>query len=77
MTLKEFIEVNNVTGFETIGGLLFNVIVDDSIPYGLDIDTSNVISNTPLERVNDFNIDNDILTVGDIIVDTNEITLLG
>ena len=77
MTLKQFIEENNVSGFEKIGNLLFNVIVDDSIPYGLDIDTSNIMSNTPLERVNDFSIDNDMLTVGDIIIDTNEVTLLG
>lgn len=77
MTLKQFIEENNVSGFEKIGNLLFNVIVDDSIPYGLDIDTSNIMSNTPLERVNDFSMDNDILTVGDITIDTNEVTLLG
>jgi hypothetical protein len=77
MTLKQFIEENNVSGFETIGSLLFNVIVDDSIPYGLNVDTSNIISNTPLETVTNFEIQDNLLIVeGKININMNEITLL-
>ena len=76
MTLKQFIEENNVTGFEKIGNLLFNVMVNN-VPYGLDVDTSNIENNTPLETVTNFEIQGDLVVVGgEITINMNEITLL-
>jgi len=76
MTLKQFTEKNNVTGFEKIGNLLFNVMVDN-VPYGLNLDTSNIESNTLLETVTNFEIQGDLLVVeGEITINMNEITLL-
>jgi hypothetical protein len=75
MTLKEFIEENQVTGFEKIEDLLINVVVNES-SYGLDVDTSNIESGMILEIVVDFQIVEDILYIENFTYNTNDINLL-
>lgn len=63
MNLKTFLEHNNVTAFEIIPNtLILNVFVDN-VPYGLDVDTSNIPAGTVLSKITNFSIDNNILTV--------------
>ena len=77
MTLKEFLNENNVTSFEVIENvLILNVFVDGEVVYGLDSDTSNIESGTILINHEDFTLVNDILTVGGVSVDANQINIL-
>jgi hypothetical protein len=49
----------------------------NNVPYGLDVDTSNIENNTPLETVTNFEIQGDLVVVGgEITINMNEITLL-
>jgi len=78
MTLKEFMASNNVTGFEVVPDvLILNAMVNGSTPYGLDVDTSTLVGGTKLSLVTDFSINNDILTVGNLSLNTNTTNLLG
>jgi hypothetical protein len=64
MKLDEFLNQNVVTGFEYIENVtIINVIVEDSQLYGIDIDTSNIESGTPVLKTSTFTIIDDILHV--------------
>lgn len=63
MNLKEFMQNKNITGFEIIPNVLILNIFIDNIPYGLDVDTSNIQAGTQLSKITNFTIDNNILTV--------------
>jgi len=64
MKLAEFLNQNVVTGFEYIENVtIINVIVEDSQLYGIDIDTSNIESGTPVLKTSTFTIIDDILHV--------------
>ena len=76
MNLKTFLQENNVTGFEMIPGvIIMNVLVGDT-PYAIDIDTSNIQAGTLLTRTEQWTIENDILTVDGISLNTNETNML-
>jgi hypothetical protein len=75
MTLKEFIENNEIDGFEKVGTILMNVVSNGS-PYGLDVDTSSLIAGTKLEVYNEWILVDDILTINGLHFNTTEINLL-
>jgi hypothetical protein len=77
MTLKEFLTDKTLTSVEITEqyNLIFNVYVDQA-GYGLDIDTSEVVSGTPLEIRQDFTLENDILSVAGISINTEETNML-
>jgi hypothetical protein len=77
MTLKEFLTGKTLTSVEITEAynLIFNVYVDQA-GYGLDIDTSEVVSGTPLEMREDFLIENDILSVAGISINTAETNMM-
>lgn len=78
MTLKNFLSMTNITMVEICEtyGLIYNVY-DGPICYGLNIDTSIVPNGTKLEYHTDFTLENDILTVAGISINTNDVTMLG
>jgi hypothetical protein len=77
MTLKEFLTDKTLTSVEITEqyNLIYNVYVDQA-GYGLDIDTSEVVSGTPLEMRQDFTLENDILSVAGISINTAETNML-
>jgi hypothetical protein len=77
MTLKEFLTDKILTSVEITEqySLIYNVYVDQA-GYGLDIDTSNVEAGTPLEMRQDFTLENDILSVAGISINTAETNML-
>jgi hypothetical protein len=65
MKLNEFLNQNTVTAFEYIENVtIINAVVEDSQLYGIDIDTSNIESGTPVLRTSTFTITDDVLHVG-------------
>lgn len=74
MTLKQFIEEKNVTGFETVSNLILNVVVGEE-RYQLDTDTSQLQAGTQLSLVETFTIDDDLLTINGITVNTIEVNV--
>jgi hypothetical protein len=74
-TLKEFMQENNVTAFETVNDLILNVVVDQT-SYGLNVDTSNISAGTVLTKHETFTLNGDLLTVDNITIDTNEVGLI-
>ena len=77
MTLKEFLTDKTLTSVEITEqyNLIYNVYVDQA-GYGLDIDTSNVEAGTQLYMRQDFTLENDILSVAGISIDTTQINML-
>lgn len=76
MNLKTFLQENNVTGFETISGVIvMNVLVGDT-SYAIDVDTSNIQAGTSLTRTEQWTIENDILTVDGISLNINETNMM-
>lgn len=76
MTLKVFIEENPPTAFEIIPNTIILNIISNNQIYALDVDTSNIQSGTQLVTIADYTIENDLLTVENITVNTNEIHVL-
>lgn len=77
MTLKQFIQENNVTAYETVNdNLIINVVVGET-SYGLDVDTSNIIGGTPVVKFENFTMNGDLLTVDGITINVNETNMLG
>jgi hypothetical protein len=74
-TLKEFMAENNITAFEGTNNLIINVMVGE-IPYGLDVDTSNIICNTQLTTYTNFSIEDNIINVENIILNADNTYLL-
>lgn len=76
MKLKTFLENNTVTAFEIIPNILIlNAFVGNS-PYGLDVDTSNIPAGTVLSKINNFTIDNNILTVDGLSINIEMTNML-
>lgn len=77
MTLKEFLTDKTLSSVEITEqyNLIYNVYVDQT-GHGLDIDTSNVVSGTPLTMRQDFTLENDILSVAGISINTAETNML-
>lgn len=79
MTLKNFLEGKTLDFVEITEtyALIYNVYVNsEPTPYGLDVDTSKVPNGTPLFMRNDFTLENDILSVSNISIDTNLVDML-
>ena len=72
MTLKQFTEQKQVSGFEIVSDLILNVVVGEE-RYQFDTDTSTLQMGTPLTLVEDFTINGDILTINGMEIDINEI----
>lgn len=77
MTLKEFLTDKTLTGVEIVEefNLIFNIYVE-GVCYGLAIDTSNVPNGTKLTMREDFTLENDILSVAGISIDTTQTNML-
>jgi len=77
MTLKEFLTDKTLTSVEITEqyNLIFNIYVDQA-GYGLDIDASNVEAGTQLTMRQDFTLENDILSVAGISIDTTTTNML-
>lgn len=77
MTLKTFLQENTVTSFEVADGLaIMNVMVGPT-PYGIDVGLSNVPGGTQLTNVDNWTLENDILTVAGLTLNTNDTLMLG
>ena len=79
MTLKEFLLNKTLIAVELIDfdyNQIINVFVDNNTCYGLNIDTSNIPSGIPLDYHTDFTLIDDILSVGDISLNTNDVEML-
>ena len=77
MTLKEFLTDKTITAVEITEqyNLIFNVYVEGA-GYGLAIDNSNVPNGTQLYMREDFTLENDILSVAGISLDTTQTNML-
>lgn len=53
MTIREFLEKNQVTDVELANGILINLVCNEAL-YGLDVDMSNIPDGTQLYRTKDF-----------------------
>lgn len=71
MTLKEFLTDKTISAVEITEeyNLIFNVYIE-GVGYGLDINTSNVPDGTKLYMREDFTLENDILSVANISINT-------
>jgi hypothetical protein len=79
MTLNEFLKDKTLTAVELIDfdyNQIINVYVEEGICYGLAIDTSNIPAGTPLTYTTDFTLDEDIISVSDFSINTNDIEML-
>lgn len=77
MTLKEFLTDKTISAVEVTEeyNLIFNVYVE-GIGYGLVVDNSNVPNGTKLTMREDFTLENDILSVAGISIDTTQTNML-
>lgn len=76
MTLKQFIEQNQVTAFQIVPNVLILNAVVDQADYAIDVDTSGVPFGTQLQTFTEFTIENDILTVDNLTLNTAETNML-
>jgi hypothetical protein len=78
MTLRDFLQNNTLSAVELVnhdGNQIINVYIGE-VCYGLDIDTSNIPSGTQLEYRTDVTLQDDILLVADLSIDTNTVKML-
>ena len=78
LTLKQFVFDKRITAIDVVDGydLIINVYVDDAC-YGLNIDLSNVPGGTPLTTREDFNINENTLSIDNISIDMSKTEMLG
>lgn len=80
MTLRDFLQNQTLSAVELVNldgiNQIINVYVGE-VCYGLSIDTTNLESGVLLEYRTDFTLEGDILSVADVILDTNTINMLG
>jgi hypothetical protein len=77
MTLKKFLEENKAKGFEVIENqLIINVITESEAYHGLKVKISNIPSGTQLTTKTDFTLVNDVLTVGGVTINVDEVDML-
>lgn len=77
MTLKEFLIDKTLSAVEITEefNLIFNIYIEEAC-YGLVVDASNVPDGTHLSMREDFTLENDILSVANISIDTSHINML-
>jgi hypothetical protein len=72
MKLKQYMQENTVTGFEVIeNNVAVSVILESGARQALAVDTSSIPGGTQLTAITSFQINDDILTVAGITLDTN------
>ena len=76
MTINEFLQDKTLTAVETANGLIINLVCDQSLK-GIKVDTSNIPSGTLLTRKNNFTLNNNLLSVDGISVNTETTEVLG
>jgi hypothetical protein len=76
MKLKNFLQENPQVSFEIIPNILILNVIVGSVTYGLDVDTNNIQNGTRLETVSEYTLENDILTVSGLSVNTNDVDVL-
>ena len=75
MTIKEFLIGKTLTAVETVDGLIINLVCGQEIT-GIEVDTSNIPSGTLTNRRTDFTLNNNILSVDNIYVNTETTDIL-
>lgn len=76
ITLKEFLEENEVTAFDYVENtIIINAVVGE-VAYGIDIDTSDIESGTEVKQTSVFVIDGDILSVNNLELNIATINML-
>lgn len=75
MTVQEFLTGKTITSIETTDSLIINLVIGESI-YGIDVDTSNLLTGTLLYRREDFEIENNILICGNMSIDMSTTNML-
>jgi hypothetical protein len=75
MKAKEFLNRKTLTAVETVNNLIINLVIEETL-YGLKIDTSSILSGTKLTRTNQFEIQDDILTVDTMSIDLTTTDML-
>jgi hypothetical protein len=75
MKAKEFLNGKTLTAVETVNNLIINLVIEETL-YGLKIDTSSILSGTKLTRTNQFEIQDDILTVDTMSIDLTTTDML-
>lgn len=77
MTLKEFLTDKTISAVEITEefGIIYNVYVEE-VGYGLAVDASHVPYGTQLSIRNDFTLENNILSVAGISIDTTQTNML-
>ena len=76
MTIKEFLQDNTLTAVETVDNLIINLVCEEAL-YGIDVDTSNILSGTLTSRRTDYTLIDNILSVDTILVNTETTNMLG
>jgi len=75
MKAKEFLNRKTLTAVETVNNLIINLVIEETL-YGLKIDPSSILSGTKLTRTNQFEIQDDILTVDTMSIDLTTTDML-
>ena len=67
---------NQVNAFQIVPNVLILNAVVGQTDYALDVDTSNIPFGTKLQTENQFSVVDDILTVGNLTLNTEQTHLL-
>jgi len=76
MTAKDFLIGKTLTSIEIVENLILNLVIEQAV-YGMELDTTSINAGTLLTRTEDFTIDGDILTSGDLSLDLSTTDMLG
>jgi hypothetical protein len=76
MTVQEFLSSKTLSSVEKTDNLIINLVVSESV-YGLDVDTSSIISGTVLTRTSNFQIEGNLLNCEGISIDISTTNMLG
>jgi len=77
MTVKQFIQIYEISGFEIIqDNVIINIMVEGT-PHGIDVDTSKIEGGTPLQFIEEYTIADNILEVNGISLNIEETNMLG
>jgi hypothetical protein len=68
MTAKEFLTDKTLQAIDIAAWTAINLVVDD-LAYALASNTSNLQVGTPLQRVTDYIITDDVITYGEFTLD--------
>jgi hypothetical protein len=76
MKLKQYMQENTVKGFEVIENqIAISVILESGARHALDVDTSSIPNGTRLTVVENFSVDDGIITVAGITLNTEEVEI--